>query len=57
MNSRIEQKQVFTIVGVKQRFSNVNGLGESVGKMWSETPQEIALLLRAFTCYVATASC
>jgi AraC family transcriptional regulator len=40
MKYRIEQKNVFTIVGVKQRFSHVDGLGESVGKMWSETPRE-----------------
>jgi AraC family transcriptional regulator len=40
MNYRIEQKNSFTVVGVKQRFSHINGLGESIGKMWSETPQE-----------------
>lgn len=40
MNYRIEEKSAFSIVGVKQRFSTINGLGESVGKMWSETPQE-----------------
>lgn len=40
MKVRIEEKQAFTVVGVKERFSNINGLGESVGKMWSETPQE-----------------
>lgn len=40
MNYRIEQKNSFSVVGVKQRFSNVDGLGENIGKMWSETPQE-----------------
>jgi AraC family transcriptional regulator len=40
MKYRIEQKNSFTVVGVKQRFSNINGLGENIGKMWSETPQE-----------------
>jgi AraC family transcriptional regulator len=40
MNYRIEQKESFTVVGVTQRFSHVDGLGESIGKMWSETPKE-----------------
>ncbi|BCK01134.1 AraC family transcriptional regulator [Anaerocolumna chitinilytica] len=40
MNYRIEQKKSFTVVGIKERFSNIDGLGENVGKMWSETPQE-----------------
>ncbi len=40
MNYRIEQKNSFAVVGVKQRFSNVDGLGENIGKMWSETPRE-----------------
>ncbi|WP_310605012.1 AraC family transcriptional regulator [Anaerosporobacter sp.] len=40
MKYRIEQKDSFVVVGVKQRFSNIDGLGENVGKMWSETPQE-----------------
>lgn len=40
MNYRIEQKNSFTVVGVKQRFSNIDGLGENIGKMWSETTQE-----------------
>ncbi|WOO36445.1 AraC family transcriptional regulator [Anaerocolumna sp. AGMB13020] len=40
MNYRIEQKNSFTIVGLKQRFSHINGLGENIAKMWSETPQE-----------------
>ncbi|WP_105619652.1 AraC family transcriptional regulator [Vallitalea okinawensis] len=40
MNYRIEQKSAFSIVGIKQRFSNIDGLGENVGKMWTETPQE-----------------
>jgi AraC family transcriptional regulator len=40
MNYRIEQKDSFTVVGIKQRFSNVEGLGENIGKMWRETPAE-----------------
>lgn len=40
MNYRIEQKDSFAIVGIKQRFSHVEGLGENIGKMWQETPAE-----------------
>lgn len=40
MNYRIEKKDLFAVVGVKQRFSHVEGLGENVGKMWRETPPE-----------------
>ncbi len=40
MNYRIEQKDTFTIVGVTQRFSHVEGLGDNIGKMWRETPPE-----------------
>lgn len=40
MNYRIEQKNSFTVVGVKERFSHVDGLGESIGKMWQVTPAE-----------------
>lgn len=40
MNYRMEQKNSFAIVGVKQRFSQIDGLGENIGKMWSETPRE-----------------
>jgi AraC family transcriptional regulator len=40
MNYRIEQKNSFAVVGVKQRFSHIDGLGENIGKMWIETPQE-----------------
>jgi AraC family transcriptional regulator len=40
MNYRIEQKDAFAVVGVKQRFSHVEGLGENIGKMWRETPAE-----------------
>lgn len=40
MKYRIEQKASFAVVGVKQRFSTVDGLGVSVGKMWAETPRE-----------------
>jgi AraC family transcriptional regulator len=37
MNYRIEQKDLFAVVGVKQRFSHIDGLGESIGKMWSKS--------------------
>lgn len=40
MNYRIEQKGSFFVVGIKQRFSHVEGLGENIGKMWAETPAE-----------------
>jgi AraC family transcriptional regulator len=40
MNYRIEQKDPFTIVGVMERFSNVEGLGENIGRMWSKTSAE-----------------
>ena len=40
MNYRIEQKDSFVVVGIKQRFSHVEGLGENIGKMWGETPAE-----------------
>lgn len=39
MNYRIEEKKAFRIVGVKERLSQMT-LGEGVGRMWSETPQE-----------------
>lgn len=40
MNYRIEQKNLFTIVGVKERFSHIECLGENIGRMWRETPSE-----------------
>lgn len=40
MNYRIEHKDSFAIVGIKQRFSHVEGLGENIGRMWRETPAE-----------------
>lgn len=40
MNYRIEQKDSFAIVGIKQNLSHIEGLGQSIGKMWSETPAE-----------------
>ncbi|ADL50828.1 AraC family transcriptional regulator [Clostridium cellulovorans] len=40
MNYRIEKKNSFTIVGVKERFSHLEGLGENIGRMWSETSPE-----------------
>lgn len=40
MKYRIEQKNAFAVVGVKQRFSHINGLGENIGKMWREMPGE-----------------
>ena len=41
MNYRIEEKGPFTVVGVKERFSNINGLGESVGQMWAKTGSDV----------------
>lgn len=40
MNYRIEQKASFTIVGVKERLSHIEGLGENIGRMWRETSAE-----------------
>jgi AraC family transcriptional regulator len=40
MNYRIEQKNSFTIVGIKERFSHIEGLGENIGRMWRETSAE-----------------
>ncbi len=40
MNYRIEQKASFNIVGIKRRFSHVEGLGENIGKMWREIPSK-----------------
>lgn len=40
MNYRIVEKNAFTIAGVKERFSNIEGLGANVGKMWAEMPGE-----------------
>lgn len=40
MNYRIEQKNAFSVVGVKQRFSHLEDLAENVGKMWRETSKE-----------------
>jgi AraC family transcriptional regulator len=48
MNYRIEQKDSFAIVGLKRRFSNVEGLGENIGKMWAETPADTIGLLSGF---------
>ena len=41
MNYRIERKNSFAVVGVMQRLSTGDSLGESIGKMWYETPQDI----------------
>lgn len=40
MNYRIEQKDPFTIAGIMRNFSHMEGLGENIGKMWSETTSE-----------------
>jgi AraC family transcriptional regulator len=40
MNYRIERKNSFIIVGVKERFSHIEGLGENIGRMWRETSAE-----------------
>ena len=45
MNYRIEEKQAFKIVGVKERLSQLN-LGEGVGKMWRQTPAETMAQIR-----------
>lgn len=51
MNYKIEEKEAFKIVGIKDRFSHVDNLGMSVGQMWastsSETIQKIAALSNA----------
>jgi len=36
----LSKKNSFTIVGVKERFSHIEGLGENIGKMWRETSAE-----------------
>lgn len=40
MNYRIEEKEGFSIVGIKDRFSYLDNLGKSVGEMWGNTPKE-----------------
>lgn len=40
MNYRIEEKEAFSIVGIKERFSYADNLGKSVGEMWASTTQE-----------------
>lgn len=40
MNYRIVEKEVFKVVGIKDRFSHVDNLGMSVGTMWANTPRE-----------------
>lgn len=40
MNYRIEEKQAFSVVGIKERFSYTDNLGKSVGEMWGSTSQE-----------------
>lgn len=43
MNYRIEEKEGFSIIGIKERFSYLDNLGKSVGEMWSNTPKETML--------------
>jgi len=40
MNYRIEEKEAFCIIGMKDRFSHVDNLGQSVGEMWSSITTE-----------------
>lgn len=40
MNYRIEEKEAFSIIGIKERYSYLDDLGKSVGEMWSNTPKD-----------------
>ncbi len=40
MTYRIEHKDSFNIIGIKQMFLNVDGLGENIRKMWADTSVE-----------------
>ena len=40
MNYRIVEKEAFSIVGIKERFSYLDDLGKSVGMMWSNISEE-----------------
>lgn len=48
MNYRIEQKEAFSVVGIKKRFSYTDGLGENIGRMWAETSEEIMNKIASF---------
>ncbi len=41
MNYRIVEKKAFSIVGIKERFSYVEDLGASVGKMWNSVSEKL----------------
>lgn len=47
MKYRIEEKGAFSVVGATERFSQLEGLGENVGKMWQNLPQETYAQLAA----------
>lgn len=40
MKYRIVEKDEFTIIGIRDRFSYVDNLGKSVGQMWANTSKE-----------------
>ena len=40
MKYRLETKEAFTVVGIKDRFSHAGNLGADVGKMWATLPEE-----------------
>lgn len=41
MNYRMEEKEAFAVVGIKNRFSYTDNLGKSVGEMWKSTSPEM----------------
>ena len=41
MDYRIEEKEAFSVVGIKNRFSYTDNLGKSVGEMWKSTSPEM----------------
>lgn len=40
MNYRIVEKEAFSVVGIKERFSYLDDLGASVGKMWGSVSEK-----------------
>jgi len=40
MNYRIEEKEAFSIIGIKERLSYLDDLGKCVGEMWNSTPKD-----------------
>ncbi|GCF93094.1 AraC family transcriptional regulator [Enterococcus florum] len=47
MKYRIVEKEAFSVVGIKERFSYVDNLGASVGQMWGSVTEEIMGKLRS----------